>query len=627
MGSAPRAPLLEAESSRWTVPIATAITIVPIIVATIRALIDGWLAIGDNANFLIRSRDVLTANHPLLGTWSSASLAIGDPVNHPGPLMFDLLAVPAKIGSSGGLAVGVALIAIASVIGIAVFGQRAGGTRLALTSLAAAAALAWTMGPSLLYDPWNPHIVLLPFLLLLVLMLAMARGDAVALPFAAGVASLIVQTHLTYAELAPALCLVGVVLLVHARRREVIRPAVVTAVVLALAWAQPLADQVVGEGNLGALAGGVGASGDPVGATLGARVAADVLSTPPWWARPSFEDSYRVPPLQPTHVDGVPNIGGLPSGFVAAASMAILGLVLSAAWLVSRRRRDDLARRALVVSAVTIVFGVVAIITQPLSEIGISAHQLRYLWPIGIFATASVLLTLTARRFTTVAPLVAIVVLSVLNIPASASTEGPANDADISPVMRELGAQLGHLEIDGTLLYDTTGIRFAEPWTSAIMAALLEHGTEFEVEEEFWVRQLGERRRADGSATERIYLREGDDAEKVPAGARRVAHVEGLSTSERRELESLELELADLEVTLNANGEAANRLEPLPYFRDADPDVAEMIDTGWLSIFVLGDLVSVPADRQADVDRYARLWYRWNRQTIALFVEPITTDG
>lgn len=623
IGVQPRVALREPEPSRWLVPAAAVATILPIVIATVRALADGWTAIGDNANFLVRSGDVLTAHHPLLGTWSSASLAIGEDVNHAGPLMFDLLAIPVKLGGSGGLAVGVALVAIVSVVGIAVFGGRAGGPRLALGSLVAAAGLAWTMGPSLLYDPWNPHVVLLPFLLLLVLVVAMATGDALALPVAAGVASLIVQTHLTYALLAPALCAVGLLLLVLHRGRAVLRPVVVTLVVLALAWAQPMADQLTGSGNLGALAGGVGASEDTVGPALGARVAADVLAVPPWWARPSFEDAYRVPALQPTHVDGVPNVAGLPSGITAAAALGIAALALGGCGLVARRRRDDVARTGLVIAGMGLVLGVAAVVTQPLSGVGITGHQLRYLWPIGVFATAMLLLAVTARRGALAAPLLAIAVLSVLNLPASDSTVGPANDTDVMPIVRDLASQLDGLDVDAPLFYDTAGIRFAEPWTSAIMAALVERGIDFEVEEEFWVRQMGERRRADGDARERLFLREGEDAETVPDGARRVAHVDGLDDGERRELESLKRELADLDVELNDAGRTANDRDPLPYFRDAEPDVAEMVETGWLSIFVQGGLVVVPEDRRADTERYADLWYRWNRRTIALFIAPV----
>ncbi len=52
---------------------ATVFVIVPIITAVIRALRNDWFPIGDNALLFIRTRDVLTEDHPYLGSWTSAS--------------------------------------------------------------------------------------------------------------------------------------------------------------------------------------------------------------------------------------------------------------------------------------------------------------------------------------------------------------------------------------------------------------------------------------------------------------------------------------------------------------------------------------------------------------------------
>ena len=77
----------------WIVPIASvAIAAVPVVVATVRTLRHGWMAIGDNGLILLRAQDVGTANHPLLGTWTSASQAAGQTISNPGPLWFDVLA-------------------------------------------------------------------------------------------------------------------------------------------------------------------------------------------------------------------------------------------------------------------------------------------------------------------------------------------------------------------------------------------------------------------------------------------------------------------------------------------------------------------------------------------------------
>ena len=89
--------------------------VTPFVVATVRAIRDGWYPIGDNAFFALRARDVLTEHHPLLGTWTSASLSVGRNLNNPGPLLFDLLAVPAKADPAAGLAIGVAAVNVAAI--------------------------------------------------------------------------------------------------------------------------------------------------------------------------------------------------------------------------------------------------------------------------------------------------------------------------------------------------------------------------------------------------------------------------------------------------------------------------------------------------------------------------------
>ena len=99
---------------------AVVLAIAPLVVATVRALTRGWMAIGDNGLILLRAEDVATANHPLLGTWTSASLTAGRTISNPGPLWFDVLAPFVRIGGpSVGLAVGVMVANIAAIVGAA----------------------------------------------------------------------------------------------------------------------------------------------------------------------------------------------------------------------------------------------------------------------------------------------------------------------------------------------------------------------------------------------------------------------------------------------------------------------------------------------------------------------------
>ena len=55
------------------------------------------MPVGDAAYFTVRSADVLTAHHPLLGAWSSGSSVVGVPVNNLGPLQLDVLAPFTKL--------------------------------------------------------------------------------------------------------------------------------------------------------------------------------------------------------------------------------------------------------------------------------------------------------------------------------------------------------------------------------------------------------------------------------------------------------------------------------------------------------------------------------------------------
>lgn len=604
-----------------------AVVALPFIVAVVRALADGWRAVGDNGNFLIRSRDVLTSHHPLLGTWSSASLPLGEDVNHPGPLLFDVFALPAKVGGSAGLAVGVVLLHLACVAAIALFAWRAGGLRLAAASLAATAALAWTMGSELLYDPWNPHVLLFPFLLLLVLTVAMATGDTAALPVGVAVASLVVQTHLSYALLAPPLVVWGLGWLVWRHRRRVV-PAVVTAAVVGIAcWVQPIADQVTGEGNLGALAGGFGVEQETVGGGLGLRVVAEVVAAPPWWARPSFAESFTVPSGQPPLLGVRPNIGGLPSAGPALGALVGAAAVLVAAWLVARRRRDRTARLALGVAAFGLAVAVVATVRLPVGGVGVPPHQVRYLWPLSVFATAVVIVALVPPRWAVRVPAAVAAVLALLTLPTHAVPAGPQGDADAIPIVRELAVQLDDFDGDEPVLYDTSRLRFAEPWTSAVMALLQERGIDFRVDDAVWARQLGSTRADDGDARERLFVLEGAAARRVPSGSRRVAFVDGLDGDERRELRALERELVDVDVVLNAAGEAALDVGALPSFEAGTPTADQLLQFGELAALLNSDLLAVPADRADDLRRYADLRHRFDRHTVGLFLDSTPYDG
>ena len=104
---------------RWVAHVAV---LLPIVVAVVRALVNGWFPVGDAALLAIRAYDVGTPDHPLLGSWTSASFALGIDVNNPGPLYPDLLApfmwtIGRAFGIGTATAIGVGTINAAAALG------------------------------------------------------------------------------------------------------------------------------------------------------------------------------------------------------------------------------------------------------------------------------------------------------------------------------------------------------------------------------------------------------------------------------------------------------------------------------------------------------------------------------
>ena len=601
-----------ADRSAAAVAIVAAVT--PFVVATARAVTGGWKPIGDNAFFALRARDVLTEHHPLLGTWTSASLSVGENVNNPGPLLFDLLAIPAKVDAAAGLAVGVTLLNLASIAVVGALAWRRGGATVVGWAMAACAGLAWTMGSELLFDPWQPHALLFPFLAFVFAVWSMVDGDAVALPIAVGLASLVVQSHLSYAVLVPLLASVGVVGLALALRREgtaVRRPIIAAAVVGLLCWAQPVIDQLTGEGNLLTLATNAASGDDKIGPALGTQLVAWVLSVPPFWARSSFARALYVPG---------PDV--MPARELAAASLvAVVVLVAAAAWYGRRRS-----------SAVVALAGVLgAWLTTamlPVGTLGIVPHQFKWLWPIGIFATFAFVVS-WIRGWPWAGAVVA-VALAALTVPAWNARSGPSADAEAIPTARLLVERLdlGAVEV---VQFDPRGLRFAEPYSTVVLLELQRRGVEFRVDDEILARQVGASRRVhdDDGPLPRLIEREGDAAFDPPTGAAVVALVRALSVEQKAELDALEREVATrIErdgLVLNERGLRVQRENGLPALRDAGAelrDPAALLGTAELIRIVREDLAEIaPADRRT-FERYAALRHAWNTRTVALFLLP-----
>lgn len=614
--------------------VAVAALAVPIAVAGVRAARRGWLPVGDDGLSATRAQDVLTSQQPLLGTWSSASQWIGDQVNHPGPLQFEVLALPVRLfGPGAGTALGTAATNVACVLVADLLALRVAGRAGALALAASTAVLLWSFGSELLFDPWSQYAPLLPFLLVLVGTWAAGAGHHRGLVAAVVAGSFALQTHLSYVLLVPGL--VGLATVGHLlalrrspapeRRGRLLALAVATALALAL-WSPVLVDEVAGEGNLSALLNARDAEppatpglGDGLQAT-GAVVALPPFWLPSGWGDPTFDVAGE----------------GQPRGLVLGALAAVVG---ACAVLGERaRRRGDRTVAAGLATAVAGIALCALSASRSTSPFGLFPTYVRWLWPMSSF-TWTVLVTATWRevrlRRGALAPGVrtraewaaaaAVVLLAAAAVPTRDG--GTAAPPDAIPVARSIQDQaLPALEDKGPVRLALGPSVAAGVFGPPLMAALLDHGIEFTVDDDDLVRQMGEDRRADGSAESVATLAFGDTAFEVPSGSRRIAFEVALSPAEARQRQALR---SEIEASIRARGTLP--LTELGRTRLADGDnvalgaegeeAVALLASG--QIEVLGDFELLDLEALSpEFATWADLEKRYRDRTIAIFLRP-----
>ncbi len=608
-------------------------------------LVDHWYPIGDNGYFVIRARDVLTRHHPLLGAWSSGSNSLADSVNNLGPLQLDLLAPFAKAGAAAGTVIGVGAVQLASVVGIWATLRRLTNAAVVIVAMVMVTTIEWSMGTALLLETRQHPYLVLPFLCLLVLVWAVASGALWALPWAAFVASLVVQTHLSYLFFFAGLSLWALAALgVHlwARRRDdpsewptlrsrARRSAVVTLAVIVICWIQPLIDQLFGEGNIGKVLSADSDAAAP-GFGAGTEIVATVVTRPWWWLRPGFRE------FDPT----LDRAGGA----YALISLALLAGVLAvAAWATWMRRRT-VAFTGVVTGVVALVIGVVSAAQLVLSDFGLNVGNYRWLFSLGPFivivlvsaatSVAPVPATANARRIIAGALTSVGLLVAVLALPYSyqgAFVDGaPRIDAT-----HRLLTQLDELDVEGTVLFDRSKATFSEPYTYPILIKLQELGIEFEVVDEADVRRFGDGRKPDGDATVRLSVVVPDNPALVPDG-RRVAGLDGLSEQLRHEHDELLGEIASRlrsgEITADVERASAESGRDLRHIRrllhgrpvrlgrcahgssgdDLADDIAVVSRAG---AFTAGD------NDAGMIERWRRLYEEDCLQTVGVYLSPL----
>jgi hypothetical protein len=474
-------------------------------------LADGWRPVGDDAYFAVRSWDVFSAHLPLLGTASSASEA-SRPINHPGPLQFDLLAAPVRLlGHAAGSAYGSAVVNALSLGLAGWLARRRFGTTGAALVLAAAGLLVFSMGATSLYDPWGPIAVTLPFFCVLVATWAAVAGDDTAALVAVVAGALCLETHLSYAVLVPVLSAlaVGTTLWRGRTRRSAYAWGGGALAAGVVCWVQPLGEQFGGKGpgNLGSL---ITSSGDDAvhpSVALALRAVGEVVALPPAWLPTTYQEPrFAVDPPPSLAAVGVP--------------LAILAVALGVLGWRARRRGSAAAAAGCLVALLALVVAVVSVLRMPVT-LGIPFHQVAWAWPLGAVAWAAVAVGIadeaSARRAAATAEAtadaagaaprprwaagVAIAVAvgaAVLVVPLKSSEPEyadwamPAVDEVAPAVIAALREPAGPVLVRMPYTEGTTAVG------PGLLTELQDAGIEFLVEDPGMVRQLGARRRYDG---------------------------------------------------------------------------------------------------------------------------------
>ena len=215
-----RPPAHRAEPNWRAVGVAVAITLVALL-PVITVLIQRWgrvyVPVGDQATLDLRIRDVwsFSSDTPLTGPYSRFGW------NHPGPMMYYLLAVFSGMARQPAWAslVGNVLLQGLAVVWTARLSWKAGGLRWMIPWLAVLTLSYWATGPWIFQQLWNPYLPFPFFTLLLLQAWLVGSGDARRLLGMAFVGSFLIQAHVSYALPVLAVSLWAVVRLLVAEHR------------------------------------------------------------------------------------------------------------------------------------------------------------------------------------------------------------------------------------------------------------------------------------------------------------------------------------------------------------------------------------------------------------------------
>jgi hypothetical protein len=327
----------------------------PVIVSTVHAVQDGWEPGADQAIIATRAHDVLSAHTPLVGQYTLAGTVTGQVTHSLGPMLFWLLAVPARFGSPASMAWTMGVMNTLAIVATVALARRRGGRVLMFATAFAIALMCQSLAAETFHDVWNPSAALFPFTLLIFLCWSLACGDYRLLPVTVLVASFVVQAHLMYLPSAVGLLAVGLGGLtvsrilrrrrlaadapaVRAGRWSLVRWGVAAVLVGVICWSPTLIDQIVNRpGNLTLVVDAATTPKPTLGPSVGWHAVVRAVGVPPWWLR-----------IPATRWDRKYDVRATPSALGTDSTIALLGALVLVMLVGVLRRRGDLAAGALI---------------------------------------------------------------------------------------------------------------------------------------------------------------------------------------------------------------------------------------------------------------------------------------
>jgi hypothetical protein len=493
------------------------------------------------------------------------------------------------------------------------------------------------MGSELLIDIWQAHALLLPFLAYIVVLVGLAVGQSRWLPWAAGVATLLVQTHISYIYVLTVVTVAAIAgyVLMHrpvpwSRWREALRSraTIATLVVLVVLWAQPLWEQLfgAGRGNMTRLLTNSSGGDVKLGPAIATRFSAQVLVQPAWRLRSGF--SALLPPTGTTQAaDGPfveltrPILGLVP----AVAVLLLLAGVLVGFGIAAHRRGVEARAAACWIAAGGVLGAPVCLALVTVGRF-FAPHHVRWMWAFGAFVNVVVLWSVVdevaarwrrpaAARALAAIPVALTVLGAVAAVPYLAQQQGPVADYASMPALRRVFRQVEALRSSAPVVYDTSDTRPFEAFSSTIMMRLQELGIEFRVTDEGMVRQLGDARRADGTETTTLFQLEGRAALEYDGPACRVAMASALEPSE----EATASAAADEMAAAIATGGVVVDVDEVPPERRDLASAAARGDVAAARSLVLDGAADAALSAQGARPEEIDVVRRWVDSTFALF--------